>query len=140
MDFLSGSVSHQLDGKNRIRIPAKFRAKLGNECFFMARPDGCIGVYSKEALDVVIERLNSITTGDPEKLKAKRIVFSSIEEVKEDDTGRILLSPSLRKHANIVKEVVTNGMGDYLEMWAKEKFDSYSEGMPFDEACTVLDF
>ena len=140
MDFLSGSVSHQLDGKNRIRIPAKFRSKLGNECFFMARPDGCIGVYSKEALDAVIERMNEITTGNPEKLKAKRIVLSSIEEVKEDDTGRILLSPFLRKHAHIVKDIVTNGMGDFLEIWAKETFDSYSEEMPFDDACTVLDF
>lgn len=140
MDFLGGSVSHMLDGKNRIRIPAKFRSKLGEECYFMARPDGCIGVYSKAALDATIARLNEITTGNPEKLKAKRIVMSSIEEVREDDAGRILLSPFLRKHANITKDIVTNGMGDYLEIWAKEAFEDYSSKMSFDNACTILDF
>ena len=140
MDFFGGTVSHQLDGKNRIRIPAKFRSKLGKECYFMARPDGCIGVYSKEALDSAIAKLNDITTGNPEKLRAKRIVLSSIEEVKEDDHGRVMLSAFYRKHAHIVKDVVTNGVGEFLEIWAKEVFDDYRDKMSFDDACTTLDF
>ena len=140
MDFFGGTVSHQLDGKNRIRIPSKFRSKLGDDFYFMARPDGCIGVYPKAALDATIERLRAITTGNPEKLKALRIVMSSIEDAKEDDHGRIILSAELRKHANIVKDVITNGVGDYLEIWAKDAFEGYSNGMSFDDACTILDF
>lgn len=140
MDFFSGTVEHQLDGKNRIRIPARFRAKLGKEFYLMARPNGCIGVYSKEALEATIEKMGGITTGDPERLKAKRKVLSTIDEPVEDGQGRLILSPFFRNHAHIAKEIVTIGMGDYLEIWSKEEYAKSDEDMSFDEACRLLDF
>lgn len=140
METFSGTVSHQLDGKNRIRIPAKYRVKLGKDYCFMARPDGCIGVYSKEAKDAVIAKMNDATTGDRRKLLAKRMVLSTIDDANEDDQGRVVLSAFYREHAHIVKEIVTIGMGDYLEIWAKEAFEKQKEEMSFDEACAILDF
>lgn len=140
MDFFSGTVEHQLDGKNRIRIPAKFRSKLGKEFFLMARPNGCIGVYSKDALEEAIEGMRDITTGDPERLKAKRKLLSTIEEPTEDGQGRLILSPFFRNHAHIGKDVLTIGVGNYLEIWSKEEYAKYDEDMSFDEACRLLDF
>ncbi len=140
MEFFSGTVSHQLDGKNRIRIPAKFRAKLGKPYYFMARPDGCIGVYSKEALGQTLEKMQSVTTGNPQRLTALRKVAKTIEEANEDDQGRVLLSQALREHAQIAKDVVTVGMFGYLEVWSKEKFDEIDSQMTFDEASRILDY
>ncbi len=140
METFTGTVSHQLDGKNRIRIPAKYRAKLGKDYCFMARPDGCIGVYPKETKDAVVEKMSDATTGDRRKLKAKRMLLSTIEEANEDEQGRVVLSLFFREHAHIVKEIVTIGMGDYLEIWAKEAFEKQKEEMSFDEACEILDF
>lgn len=140
MEFFSGTVEHQLDGKNRIRIPAKFRAKLGENYFLMARPNGCIGVYPKESLEAMIEKMGGITTGDPDRLKAKRKVLSTIDEPTEDGQGRLVLSQFFRNHAHIGKEIVTIGMGDFLEIWSKEEYAKYDEDMNFDEACRLLDF
>lgn len=116
----TGRFDHQLDGKNRIRIPAKFRAVLGKNYSFMCRPGGCIGVYSKEALDEFIEKLNAASSGDREKLDAKRVIMAGIEDANEDDQGRVLLSANCRRYAKITKNVVTVGMGEYLEIWDED--------------------
>jgi MraZ protein len=38
-------------------------------------------------------------------------------DVEMDATGRVLVSPELRKAAGITKETVLLGMGNYFELW-----------------------
>lgn len=151
VEFFVGTFSHQIDGKNRIRIPAKFRTGLGKEYYFVASMEGCIRVYPEEVLSERVAALNAIRSGDPVKLRAKRKILSSIEKVSDDDQGRTLLSASLKKFAGIEKDVVTVGMSDYLEIWSKERFEgeeiwskseSTSDGdtMTIDDAFVALDF
>ena len=40
-----------------------------------------------------------------------------------DSQGRVLISQSLRSHANIQKEVVMIGMLKKIEIWSKETWD-----------------
>lgn len=138
MDLLCGEFSHQLDGKNRIRIPAKFRAKLGENYCFAILP-GCIGVYSEEEIKRVLDKLKNITTGDKERYKAKSIFVGSITDVSEDDQSRTVLSAFYRNYAGIQKDVVTVGAIDHLEIWAKEKRDSMLSEMSITDAATLLD-
>ena len=151
MELLVGTFNHQIDGKNRIRIPAKFRAALGKNYYFVASMQGCIGVYSEESMQERVAALSAIRSGDPVKLKAKRLITSSIMGVAEDEQGRTVLPASLKKHAKIEKDVVTVGMTDHLEIWAKERFEDDSswttepyEGagdvMTIDDAFIALDF
>ncbi|MBO5046164.1 MAG: cell division/cell wall cluster transcriptional repressor MraZ [Clostridia bacterium] len=140
MEFFSGTVSHQLDAKNRIRIPAKFRAGLGKEIYFVAGSQGCISVFSKEVLEERIAALNAIRTSDAEKMRARRKILGSIEKVTEDDQGRTLLSAFLRGHANVQKDVVTVGMGEYLEIWSKSAYEAYTQEMTMDDAYALVDF
>lgn len=134
-----GRVEHQLDAKNRIRIPAKYRNDLGKEYYFMARPQGCIGVLTQEALDKLNEKLSKVTSKDTVGMKAKRIILGSVEKVTEDEQGRIVLSAFFRRHAEITKDVVTVGNGDILEIWAAEAFNKYADDMSFDEAFESVD-
>lgn len=141
MKLLSGQVSHTLDAKNRIRIPAKYKnAFEGEALYFVSYADKCIFVLPESALQARLERFSSITTSEPEKLAAKRRILSQIEEVEEDSQGRTVLSQTLRTRAGITKDVVTVGMGDFIEIWAKEKFLADEEEMPIAEAYEILGF
>ena len=140
MEFFSGTVEHTLDGKNRMRIPAKFRSALGKEVFFVAGAEHCIAVYSKEALQARLQELSQIRSNEPEKLQARRVLQSSIETVEEDGQGRTTLPPLLRKYAKIEKDIVTIGMGDYLEIWSKEHYQEYMGGMTPSEAHALIGF
>lgn len=134
-----GRVEHSMDAKNRIRIPAKFRALLGKEFYFMVRPQGCIGVLTPEELERVKEKLSNVTTGDTRKMMARRLILGSVERAVEDEQGRILLSSFFREHAKIGKDVVTVGNGEILEIWAAEAFRKYMDEMSIDEAFESVD-
>jgi len=140
MAFLGGKTEHQVDAKNRIRIPAKLHSDLGKEFFFMAGANGCIAVYPKEALEERIEKLKEIHSGDPKRLAAKRKVLASISAAVEDDQGRTLLPASLRTFAGINKSVVTVGMIDHIEIWAKERYVEEDEAIDMNEALQLVDF
>ena len=47
----------------------------------------------------------------------KRIFLGNAMDVEMDATGRVLISPELRKAAGISKETVLLGMGNYFELW-----------------------
>ena len=140
MAVLTGTVYHAMDAKNRIRIPAKFRTGLGKEYSFIIGSQGCIAVYPQEVMDERVEKLNDIHSGDPKLLAAKRKILSSIEQLQEDEQGRTLLPASFRQAAGIKKEVVTIGMGNYIEIWAKEVYDKANEELSMDEALALVDF
>ena len=120
MAAFTGTVCHAMDAKNRIRIPAKFRTGLGKEYSFIIGSQGCIAVYPQAVMDERVEKLNEIHSGDPK--------------------GRTLLPASFRQAAKIQKEVVTIGMGNYIEIWAKEVYDKANEELSMDEALALVDF
>lgn len=47
----------------------------------------------------------------------KRIFLGNAMDVDMDATGRILVSPELRKAAGISKDAVLLGMGSHFELW-----------------------
>ena len=43
-----GKFNHQLDQKNRLRIPAKLKAELGQNFAIVRGTSGCLFIYSEE--------------------------------------------------------------------------------------------
>ncbi len=141
MKFITGSVVHTLDSKNRIRIPKKLKdAFEGEKLFFVRYTGGCISVYPQSALDARLEGLKNIKSDNKELLKAKRAILGAIEEIEEDNQGRTTLSAEMRAHAGISKDVITIGMGDYLEIWAPERYNGETEDMPLEDAFSAIPF
>ena len=135
----SGSVYHQMDDKNRIRIPNKFiKGGLGDDFIFVAGDQPCISVYNREAFALHQEEMARECHGDPRKLMAMRVLMGGVEDdFKTDSQGRISVSNRLRTHIGVTKEdrdLITIGMFDHLEIWLVSKFEEYSRGMTFTEA------
>jgi len=51
------TYSHQLDAKNRMRIPAKLREELGESYFITIGTGGCLCVYTEEQMEKRIRKL-----------------------------------------------------------------------------------
>ena len=69
-----GIYEHQLDDKNRLRIPAKFKKGLTGEddanrkaYRFTRGLNGCIYVFPDEVLDELIDELSEEKLGDSSK-------------------------------------------------------------------------
>ncbi|MCD8200954.1 MAG: division/cell wall cluster transcriptional repressor MraZ [Clostridia bacterium] len=125
----AGEYFHRLDGKNRIRIPAKFRKAIGDEEFcFMRGTDGCICIVCGDELKKINEQLASVPMSDKEGTRAVRAISSAMTYPEEDSQGRIVLSPEYRKYAGIKEDIVFVGAFSRIEIWDKESYEAYMGG------------
>lgn len=141
MKYITGSVVHSLDGKNRIRIPKKMKDDFeGEKLYLMRYTGGCIAVFPASALNERLEALKGIKSDNQPLLKAKRALLGAIEEVVEDQQGRTTLSAEMRSYAGITKNVLTIGMGDYLEMWSPERYNAATDELSLEDAFSAIPF
>ena len=147
---LNGRAYHQLDEKNRVRIPSKFfppRAdgteldekddRSGVQYTLMVGTEECISVYLKEDL---MEKMLPLRTSaaSASAARALRKIRGSMEDVVTDKQGRVVVPQSLRDAAGLSKDLVSIGMGDHFEIWAKEHLAAEDEKMSFATAFEEL--
>jgi MraZ protein len=81
----------------------------------------------KETVDAQLEVLKQIPISDPRQEYVRKLSKSFVS-AEEDNQGRIVLNPVLRKYAKIDKDVVFIGAVTRIEIWAKEVYDEYFGG------------
>lgn len=142
--MLLGEFNHQLDAKNRLRIPAKLKKELGDEYYFCKGTNNCITVLSKEEMEAQVSKLLSIRYSDLEKQKILRSLAKSFVQAVEDTQGRVVLPPTLREHAKLGKDdkdLVICGAVNRVEIWSKKVHDEYfaNEEEDFDKLISRLE-
>lgn len=113
-----GESELALDDKGRISIPTRYRESLVAGCqgrMTLARyPDGCLLLMPQG----VWEANRKNIAAWPQELHAlRRLILGSATDVEMDGSGRILVSPELRRAANLSKTVALVGVGSYFEVW-----------------------
>lgn len=138
--ILVGTYFHQIDQKNRFRIPAKIKEAFGSsELVLTIGSGGALELFSKEELEVnVLQKLPNISLFDERAQKSLRILLSSAHELEEDNQGRFLLPQSLKACANITKDIVIIGVGNRAEIWAKETWEAYLDGRDLTKELEAL--
>ena len=135
MAMFTGEYFHQLDAKNRIRIPARLKKDLGEEYYFAFGTNQCIFVFTKQNMEQYLEELGAAKLSDLEAQKRVRMFARTCVQVEEDNQGRIVLSPELRRHAQLGKddkELVICGAVNRIEIWNKRLYDEYTADMETD--------
>ena len=121
--MLMGEYHHNIDDKNRLIIPSKFREELGNEFVITRGLDGCLFVYSMDEWNKVMNKLKTLPFTKKDARTFMRCMLSAASICEFDKQGRINLVNSLINYAEIKKECVIIGVNDRLEIWAVEKFN-----------------
>ena len=136
--MLGGEYRHGLDAKNRIFIPAKLREELG-ESFVVAKDlrEHCLKIYSLSEWEHYIAPLKEQKRKLSEKIM--RFLHSSLVQVSPDSQGRIVLPAELASYAEIEKNAVVVGCGDYAEIWAEAAYDRIREDMDIEEMIDELE-
>lgn len=122
--MLIGEFHHNMDNKNRLMMPAKILAGLGDEVIVTRGFEKCLMVYPLAKWDSVIEKFSELTITKSDTRKFMRILLSGATSCKFDGQNRICIPNTLKSYASITKEVVILGLDDHLEIWSE---DAYSE-------------
>lgn len=121
-----GSQTSKLDEKNRLVIPSKMRAELGDHFYVTigsVSGRGCLTIYSDVEWERFIEKYDSLPMVDQAGDLAS--ILYNANECSVDKLGRISLSPFQMEYANITKEVVVSGRSRHAEIWALETFKDF---------------
>src|SRR5436190_1491022 len=130
--MFSGAFPHSVDAKGRLVLPARFRSQLGMELTVTKGLHRCLWLFPEETWRGVSSQLVGEGLGSPDSLALQRFFLGSAADAGPDDQGRIALPQLLREYAGIDKEVVTAGMGSRLEIWSRERWDSYQNDLTDD--------
>lgn len=122
-----GEYQHAIDSKNRIIIPSKFREDLGTSFVMTKGLDGCLYCYTMEEWKKLEEKLKALPLTNKDARAFVRFFFSGACDIEVDKQGRALIPQNLIEYAGIIKDIVSIGVSNRIEIWSKEKWDEYNE-------------
>ena len=121
-----GIHDHALDAKNRLTIPAKSRSELAAGVSLTKGFEQCLQVWPAPDYDrVTREALAGLNPLSPQARDLKRHLYGNTIATELDSAGRIMIPPAFLAHAEIKKDVVVIGSGEYLEIWDRETWHTY---------------
>lgn len=133
------NYSHQLDAKNRMRIPAKLREELGDSYYITVGTGGCLFVCTEEEMSEKKAFLKSVNPYKAEEMKIARYILANTWHVEEDKQGRILIPDNLRSYAKLTKNLKVFRGPNYVEIWAEEVWNEYFSDIDFGVLANAFD-
>jgi MraZ protein len=120
--MLLGEHEHTIDDKNRLTLPARFRAVFAEGVVLTRGMDGCLYAYRRDDWEKLVEsRLAELDPLSQEGRRMQRFFFSGAVEADLDKQGRVMIPAALIKHGKLGRDVVVAGVMDHLEIWDSAK-------------------
>ena len=123
--MLIGEYHHSLDEKNRLIIPSKFRAEIGNEFIITRGLDRCLFIYSKDEWEKIVNKLSTLPFTKKDARDFLRFFLSGATVCEFDKQGRIIITSPLVQYAGLKKDCVIIGVNERLEIWGEESFNTF---------------
>ncbi len=114
---------HNLDSKNRLFVPVRFRDGLGERFYVMPGNSHNLFLYPQDTFEEIAEQYRKTHRS----LKEQTAFFSAVSEATVDNQGRVTLEGRHVAHAGLTKEVAVVGSGRRVEIWPMEKFKIVNE-------------
>ncbi len=121
-----GPSALTLDSKGRIAMPVRHRDVLSamgaTKVTVTKNPPGGLLVFPPAAWEDFSARVAALPM---ESAGWKRLFLGNAVEVEVDASSRVLIAPELRDFADLSRDVMLLGMGNYLELWDKRRYDEH---------------
>jgi len=127
-----GAHPYHIDEKGRLKLPPEFASSLGPAFTVTRGANGCLWVMPALEWQRLVERLQGESLMDQRSLALRRHFVGSAIPAALDGQGRVTLPPLLREMAGLQHEVVVVGIGSWIELWARERWDAYAR--QFDDS------
>ena len=116
-----GLYEHTLDSKDRLTVPARFRAALADGVVLSKSFDTCVWLQTPDSYEQLSDQF--LAPHSPFSSQARQIrrhFHGGAFDEKLDSAGRVRIPKPLLEHAGLKGECVVVGGGEYLEIWDAE--------------------
>lgn len=119
-----GEFHHTVDNKGRLIIPSRVREDLGDQFIVTRGLEKCLFIYPKDEWNNIIQKYKQLPD-TKDRRYFMRIFLSGATICELDKQGRINIPIPLLEYASLEKECIIIGVDDRLEVWSKERWDSF---------------
>ena len=127
--MLIGEYTHSIDDKNRVSLPAKFRAEMGKKLVITPGLDNCLFLFTTKEWEKISERLSEGSMLQSDTRSFNRFLFGGAVEVEVDSIGRILVPDFLKTRAGLTTKVAVVGVQSRVEIWDEHAWNEYKNGV-----------
>ena len=128
-----GTFDYTLDAKNRLTVPARFRAELAGGVVLAKGLERCVAVWTPAAYDAyTAAALEGLHPLSKEAQKLRRFFSANSLDTELDAAGRVMLPAFLLEHAGLERDVVVTGSGEALEIWDRKSWAAYNDALAAD--------
>lgn len=121
-----GKYPAKLDDKNRLFVPAKLRAELGDDFYVTLGVNcghRCLTIYTAAEWQTLSDNFNALSLA--QRSGATSLIFMNAAQCNPDKQFRFALTQFLIDYAGIGKEVMIVGRAGQAEIWDAKEFESF---------------
>ena len=118
-----GRYPAKLDDKNRLFVPARLRAEMGDDFFITLGVNcghRCLTVYTAADWQKLQNNYNELPIS--QRSAATSLIFMYATECNPDKQFRFGVTQSLLEYAGITRDVMIVGRAGQAEIWDAEEF------------------
>lgn len=132
MKMFLGEYNPNMTDGSRVALPKKLRDQVTGDDVVLAKGfEKCVLVYDKtdwvDRVQKQVEDLSGTTT--MRKADLERYLFTSAVEASIDSQGRLVIPQTLLKYADLKKRTAVIGVGDHMEVWDVNNWDTHLHGV-----------
>ena len=128
-----GTAEYSLDAKNRLTVPARFRADFGAGLVLAKGIERCVALWKPADYEgfraAALEGMHPLS----QEARKLQLYFSANSMPAElDAAGRVMVPGFLMEHAQLTKDVTVIGAGDHLQLWDRTAWADYNQQLHDD--------
>ncbi len=131
-----GKYTLPVSVKNQLALPSDFREAGVNNVFLTQGFDRNLMLLSPNAFAKISSHIQAASISDPLARLMNRLFMGSATELVIDGGGNIDLPTHLREYAELDKEIVIVGQGEYSEIWSPALWQKQMDSVNDFEANT----
>lgn len=113
-----GQHNTSLDGKNRLTLPARYKGMLADGVYITQGFDRNLLLLTSDAFNEILHSIKGMNMADPLARLLFRMLLGSATKLDLDRNGGVFIPQELMDFANIEKDALIVGQGEYFEVWA----------------------
>lgn len=125
-ETMIGKFAAKMDDKNRLFVPAKLRAELGEDFYVTLGVNcghRCLTVYTAAEWQTLSDNFNALSIS--KRAGATSLIFMNAVQCNPDKQFRFGLSQFLLDYAGIDREVMIVGRAGQAEIWDAAEFTAF---------------
>ena len=125
--MLLGLYPSILETDNRLVLPDGIREAYKDGLYITRGFDRNIMVLTMQAFEVIYEKITSLNLTDPIARLLLRMILGTAQRTEIAPDRKLNIPQSLMEFANLGREVILVGQGDFIELWSLDDWHRQEE-------------